>query len=310
MVRIVHYIGLLEFGGSQSFVMEIYRKIDRTKIQFDFVVFPNQKKDFYNEIIELGGRVFESPQYNGRNHFKFIKWWNEFFLQHTEYKILHCHVRSVAALCIAMAHKRGCYTIAHSHSTSNGSGFLAVIKDIMQYPVRYQADYLFACSQMAGEWMFGKQVFGKNYEIISNAIDAERFDFDESIRRNVRNELGLRDKFVIGHVGRITKPKNHIFLIDLLTEIRKNRSDIVLLLVGDGELRTYIEAYANEKNVIDNIIFLGSKNNTQDYYQAMDVFVFPSLWEGLGIVAIEAQASGLHCVVSERFLMRLIWVLD
>lgn len=301
MVRVLHYIGLLEYGGSQSFVMEIYRKIDRETLQFDFVTFPNQKVDFYDEIISLGGRVYESPQYNGKNHFEFVKWWKTFFMQHQGYRVFHCHVRSVATICISIAHKYGCYAIAHSHSTSNGSGVASVIKNIMQFPVRFQADYMFACSDDAGKWMFGKQATTKNnFEVIYNAIDAERFGYNPQKRLEIRKELNISDKFVIGHVGRFTEPKNHMFLLEVFSEVLKSRDDACLVLIGDGEKRLEIERKINELGINDSVILVGSKSNTCDYYQAMDVFVFPSLWEGLGIVAIEAQVSGLHCVVSER----------
>ena len=200
MVRILHYIGQLQFGGSQAFVMEIYRKIDKEKVQFDFVVFTNEKSGYYQEIIQLGGRVFESPQFNGRNYFEFITWWNQFFSLHPEYKVFHSHVRSVAALCISIAHKYGCYAIAHSHSTSNGRGIKAIIKNIMQFPIRYQADYMFACSEEAGEWLYGKNIAKrKNYRVIPNAIDAVRFNFDQDKRKQVRAELNIEDKFVVGY---------------------------------------------------------------------------------------------------------------
>ena len=299
MTRVLHYIGLLQFGGSQSFVMEIYRKIDREKLQFDFVTFPNEKSGYYQEIIQLGGKVFESPQFNGRNYFEFITWWNQFFSLHPEYKVFHSHVRSVAALCISIAHKYGCYAIAHSHSTSNGRGIKAIIKNIMQFPIRYQADYMFACSEEAGEWLYGKNIAKrKNYRVIPNAIDAARFNFDQDKRKQVRAELNIEDKFVVGHVGRLSAVKNHEFLVEVFAEIVKKKENAVLLLVGDGDRREAVERKCKQLEVYEKVIFLGSRSNTQDYYQAMDVFVFPSLWEGLGIVVIEAQTAGLPCIVS------------
>lgn len=300
MVRVLHYIGLLQFGGSQSFVMEIYRKIDRSKLQFDFVTFPNEKSGFYDEIRNMGGKVFEAPQYNGKNHFEFVKWWNNFFDEHPEYKIVHLHVRSVATICIRIAHKYGCYAIAHSHSTSNGSGVAAMVKGVMQLPIRFQADYLFACSDIAGKWLYGSNVGrSKKYKVIKNAIDAKRFDFDREMRVAVRKSLHVEDKLVIGHVGRMTEAKNHFFLIDVFAEVIKKNENAVLLLIGDGELKGDIENKIAKEGLNNKIILLGSKNDTEKYYQAMDIFVFPSLWEGLGIVAIEAQASGLPCVVSD-----------
>lgn len=301
MIRILHYIGLLEFGGSQSFVMELYRKIDKSKIQFDFVTFPNQKDGFYKEIIDMGGMVYECPQYNGKNHFKFIKWWKDFFAFHKEYKVSHIHVRSVASLIIPIIHKFGGYAIVHSHSISNGRNFSAIIKKIMQLPIRYKADYMLACSEEAGKWLYGKNIVKKdNYKVIKNSIDAKRFSYDENKRDIVRQELKIEDKFVLGHVGRMTEPKNHKFLLRVFAKVLKERENAVLLLVGDGELKEEIEKEARDMQIHQNIIFAGNRSNTEDYYQAMDVFIFPSLWEGLGIVLIEAQVSGLPCIISER----------
>lgn len=301
MIRVLHYIGKLEYGGSQSFVMEMYRKINREKIQFSFVTFPDQKVGFYDEIIDLGGIVYECPQYNGRNHILFVRWWEQFFSEHPEYKILHGHVRSVASIYIPIAKKHGVITIAHSHSTSNGKGVTAVIKNILQYSVRFQADYLFACSTEAGRWMYGKRAVKKdNYKFIPNGIDIRRFCYNPIERAQVREELGLAGKKIIGHIGRATAPKNHSFLLDVMKEVLKRDKSILLLIVGDGELLERIKQKARELDIADNVIFTGARNDADRIYSAIDTFVFPSLWEGLPISVVEAQANGLNCLVSDR----------
>lgn len=301
MIRVLHILGGLNLGGAETMVMNLYRAIDRTKVQFDFVIHVNEKQAYEDEISFLGGKIYRFPQFNGKNLISVIRLWNNFFLEHSEYQILHSHIRSYASIYIPIAKKYGLKTIIHSHSTSNGKGMSAVVKQILQIPLRYQADYLFACSQSAGKWLYGKNVHKrKNYHLIFNAIDSERFNFNAIKREQVRKELKIDDKFVIGHVGRMSQPKNHIFLIDIFEALLKKRKDVVLLLVGDGELKSKIENIVHIKNLNEKVIFLGSRNNTEDYYNAMDIFVFPSLWEGLGIVAIEAQTSGLPCIVSER----------
>lgn len=302
MIRILHYIGELQFGGSQAFVMELYRKLDKSRFQFDFVTFPNQgNTEYYREIIDYGGKVYECPQYNGKNHFKFVKWWKSFFKNHGEYKVLHGHVRSVASIYIPIAKSAGCFTIAHSHSTSNGHGFSSLIKDLYQYPVRYQADYMMACSLDAGLWMFGKRVINSDrYKTFPNAIDARVFVYSSEERLRMRSQLGVSaDTLLIGHVGRMTYPKNHSFLIQVFYDLQK-QCDAKLLLVGDGELRTEIEKQIFDYGIEDRCILVGSQRNVQDYYQAIDIFAFPSFWEGFGISVIEAQASGLPCVVSNN----------
>lgn len=301
MIRVLHYIGELNYGGSQTFVLEIYRKIDKNQFQFDFVTFPNQQtSEMYKEIIHLGGRIFECPQYNGKNHFQFTKWWNDFFKCHPEYRIIHGHVRSVSSIYLWIARKSGCFTIAHSHSVSNGNGISGIIKNIYQLPTRFIADYMLACSNEAGRWMFGNEVVHrKNYKVLANAIDTSRFCFSKQTRAEIRHTLTIDDDvLVLGHVGRMTEAKNHKFLIDLISEL-KNKIKVKLLLVGDGELKDSIENYIIEKKVENECILVGSRKNTQDYYQAMDIFVFPSHWEGFGISLLEAQANGLPCIVSD-----------
>lgn len=281
MIRILQYIGPLQIGGSQSFILEIYRKIDKTKIQFDFIVFPKCNKSLKNEIENLGGIIYESPQYNGKNHIIYKKWWNDFFCYHPEYKILHGHVRSVAAIYVAIAKKYGLKTIVHSHSTSNGSGIQSLFKTIFQFPIRYQADYLLACSQEAGKWLFGRNaVKKKNYHTFLNAIDVKRYTFNINMREQLRSDMGLNDFFVIGHIGRLSEPKNHKFLFLVFKEVLNYDNNVRLLLVGDGELRKELENYCHELGISDYVIFMGNVINTEWYYWVMDIFVFPSLWEG------------------------------
>ncbi|MFQ7119778.1 MAG: glycosyltransferase family 1 protein [Intestinibacter sp.] len=294
-------IGSLDIGGSQTMIMNIYRKIDRKKIQFDFILDHSEQLYFADEVKKLGGKIYFLPTFTGKNILQVRKAWKQFFIEHREYKILHSHVRSYASIFLPIAKKQGLYIIIHSHSTSNGRGIFSIIKKVMQYPLRYQADYYMACSNSAGKWLYGSKVTkGQNYKVIPNSIDAKKFDYNLDVRNKVRKELNLEDKFVIGHVGRMSTPKNHMFLIKVFAEVTKVRDDAVLLLIGDGNLRESIDKLIKEKGIANKVICLGSRNNVQDFYQAMDLFVFPSLWEGLGIVAIEAQTAGLPCFVSER----------
>lgn len=301
-IRVLHVLGGLDLGGAESFVMSLYRAIDKNAVQFDFVKHVQKKGVFEDEIVANGGRIFKCPQYTGKNHFAYCKWWNEFLKNHKEYHIIHGHVRSTAAVYLRIAKKYGITTIAHSHSTSNGSGFSAFIKNIMQYPIRNIADYLFACSDEAGKWLYGKDIISKeNYYTIPNGIDLDKFAFDEKKRQTMRLKLNIKPSdFVLGHVGRMVAPKNHKFLVQLFSEYHKRNKKSKLLLVGDGELFEIIKNKCNKLGLSKDVIMPGNKINTEDYYQAMDLFVFPSLWEGLGIVAIEAQANGLPCLISEN----------
>lgn len=298
-IRILHVFGRLDRGGAETMVMNLYRNIDRNNVQFDFIIHTEDKCDYEDEIKLLGGKIYRIPRYTGKNHFQYKKVWNAFFQNHSEYKIIHGHVRSTAAIYLRIAKKYGLITIAHSHSTSSGIGFSAIIKNILQYPVRYIADYLFACSNESGEWLFGKKACrNDNFFILNNAIDVKKFEFNEHTRARKRKELQIEKKFVIGHVGRFIKAKNHVFLIDIFKAVHDRNKDSVLLIVGDGELRQSIAKKVTEIGLNDSVIFTGIRNDIPELLQVMDVFVFPSLFEGLPVTLIEAQASGLPCVVS------------
>ena len=237
-IRVLHNIASLHFGGSQAFVMNIYNNIDREKVQFDFVVTPEERKDLYSQVEQMGGRIFVCPKYTGKNHFAYCKWWDDFFTEHPEYHVIHGHVRSTASIYLKIAKKHGLVTIAHSHSTSNGSGISAIVKDMLRLPIRHTADYLFACSDKAGKWLYGEKATEQpNYWMIPNGVDLNRFAFCEEKRQQMRQELGIaEDTFVLGHIGRFTVPKNHQFLMELFAEYHEENPNSKLLLVGDGEL--------------------------------------------------------------------------
>lgn len=301
-IRILHVLGSLNRGGTETMIMNIYRNIDRSKIQFDFVIHTNEKCDYNDEILEYGGKIFNIPRYIGKNHFKYKRAWIEFFNSYPQYKVIHGHMRSTASIYLRVAKKYGLVTIAHSHSTASRGNFLEkIVKKIMQFPIRYIADYLFACSNEAGKWLFGRNSIKKdNYKVIKNAIDIEKYTFNEVKRNEIRKKLNIQNKFVVGHVGSFTYPKNHKFLIDVFYEIQKQEKDSVLLLIGDGVLRPQIEEQIKKFGINNNVIMTGVVSNVNDYMQAMDVFVFPSIFEGLGMAVVEAQAAGLQCIVSEN----------
>ena len=301
-IRILHVLGALDRHGAETMIMNIYRNIDRSKIQFDFIIHTNEKCDYNDEINKLGGKIYSVPRYAGINHFKYKKAWADFFNIHPEYRIIHGHMRSTAAIYLKIAKKHGLITIAHSHSTaSRGNKAVQLVKNMMHLPIRYTADYLFACSAEAGKWLFGKKAIKKdNYKIIKNAIDVEEYLFNETKRKEMRKALGIEDKFVVGHAGSFTYPKNHKFLIDVFCQVEMQNKNSVLLFAGDGELRPQIEKRISSLGIKNKVILTGVVSNVNDYMQAMDVFVFPSIWEGLPVTIVEAQASGLPCIISDK----------
>lgn len=299
ITRALHMIGSLEIGGSQAMVMNLYEKIDRKQLQFDFIVDHPEQTYLLNKIEALGGKVYFMPTFKGWNIIEIKHAWNQFFVEHPEYKILHSHVRSYASLYIPIAKKHGVKTIIHSHSTSNGSGIASIVKRIMQYPLRYQADYLMACSNEACRWLYGdKACLKDNYIFLPNAIDTEKYRYSEAAANKYREQFCLVGKFVVGHVGRFHEAKNHMFLLEVFAEVAKRRSDAMLLLVGDGERRSSIETKIKDLQIEECVILAGSRGDVAEIMSAMDVFVFPSLYEGLPVTVVEAQAAGLHCLIS------------
>lgn len=301
-IRILHVIGSMNRGGAETMIMNLYRHIDRTRVQFDFVQNSGPEAAFDGEILALGGRIYHCPRYRGKNHFQYTAWWKAFFAEHgAQYRAVHGHIGSTASIYLYQAKKVGIYTIAHSHNTS-GRSRKDLVYQVYAYPTRYIADFFFGCSADAGNSRFGKRLCGRRekFTVLNNAIETERFAFDPEVRLRLRGELGLSDKIVIGHIGRFTRQKNHEFLLQVFGQIHRMRSDAVLLLVGDGELRPGIEEQVKAMGLMDSVVFTGGQSDVSGYYQAMDVFAFPSLYEGLGIVAVEAQTAGLPCVISDR----------
>ena len=300
-IRVLHMIGTLNIGGSQSMVLNLYRALDRNKVQFDFILDQTDPQDLTERVLALGARVYTMPRFDGKNIIQVKRAWNQFFCDHPEYKILHSHVRSYASIYLPIAKKHGVKTIIHSHSTSNGKGIKALVKATMQYPLRFLADYYFSCSEEAGRWLFGNRIVdGNKHFIIKNAIDAGAYRIDDEVRMAYIQELGLSGKRVYAHVGRFHSAKNHVFLLRVFQRIHQQEKSAVLLLVGDGELRGSIEEQIDILGIRDAVLLLGSRYDIPKLLQAADVFLFPSVWEGLGIVAVEAQAAGLPCICSDR----------
>ena len=300
-IRVLQVLGGLNRGGAETMVMNLYRAVDKSKVQFDFVIHSSKEDAYIEEIKAMGGKIFVFPRYTLKNTSSYKKYWNKFLSDHPEYKVVHSHVRSYAIVFLKIAKKHGLTTIVHSHSTSNGKGAASVVKRIMQRPLRRKVDYLFACSEESGRWLFGDKAIKKdNYRMIPNAVDTKNFAFSEETRKAMRGSLGISDDtLVCGHVGRFHPAKNHPFLLEVFKGILDRGTKAVLVVVGDGTLRPEIEAKIKELGIGESVMLLGSRGDVADVIQAMDVFVFPSNWEGLPVTVVEAQASGLPCFISD-----------
>ena len=303
-VRVLRVVGRLDRGGLETIIMNAYRIIDRSKVQFDFVMHTTDECDFSEEIRSLGGRIFSVPHYTAKNHFKYVKAWKDFYAEHPEYKVVHGHMMTTASIYLPIAKRYGLTTISHSHATRPNNKIRALEKYILQTPLRKQnnknLDYKFACSIAAGQWLFGKDVIKRpNFKVVPNGIDVERFSFNKSYRDEMRQHLNITNQFVIGHIGRFDSGKNHKFIVSVFREIVKLAPNAMLLLIGDGILRKEIEELVSKSGISNNVIFTGVRADIDKLVQAMDLFLFPSLFEGFGNVLIEAQSSGLPCVVSD-----------
>lgn len=301
-IRVLQVIGIMNRGGAETMIMNLYRNINREKVQFDFVENENDGAFFDDEIRSLGGRIYHCPRFTGKNYWKYKKWWKVFFDKHDNYSIVHGHIGSTAAIYLKEAKDHDVVTIAHSHSTYVKSG-KQFLYSILSYPTRYIADYFFMCLKQAGIDRYGETVISDTDRsfLLPNAIETEAFRFDLSKRKEKRDEFRLNDnEFTIGHVGRFADVKNHGFLLDIFKIAADKYSSIKLLLVGDGELRQFIEEKAVSIGLIDKIIFAGDRSDVNEILSAMDALVFPSKYEGFPVTLVEAQCNGLSCVISDR----------
>lgn len=298
MIRILQCVNDMHRAGLETMLMNYYRNIDRTRIQFDFLTHRPNKSDYDDEILSMGGKVYYAPRLYPQNYPKYFKWMEQFFIDHPEYKIVHSHIDAMSYLPLKAAKKAGIpIRIAHSHSTSIDKDFKYLLKQYYRYKLGSVVTNEFSCGNAAGEFLFRNDKF----VLIPNAVDAKKFYFDEQIRKEVRDELSLASNtFVLGHVGRISYPKNHRFLIDIFKEVHAMEPDSILLIVGTGDMETEIKNYAKESGVNEFIKFLGNRNDTYRLYQAFDIFMLPSLFEGVPLVGVEAQFADLPCFFSDK----------
>lgn len=298
-IRVLQVFSRLDRGGAETAIMNYYRQIDRSKVQFDFVQHTDENCAFNNEIESLGGKIHRIPRYKVFNHFTYLAAWKQLLSNHPEYSIVHGHYFTISILYFHVARKMDRYCIAHSHIEMRG--FRSIFMKAITLPLRKIANYYFACSEAAGVFLFGKKIVrGPRFFIMRNSIDTKRFSFNQNLRDQVRNQMQLADRFVIGHIGRFNQQKNHKFLIDIFVKVYCSESSAILILVGDGKLRPSIEEMLERLELKANVIFTSIRSDIPELLQAMDVFVFPSLYEGLGIVAIESQTAGLPTIVSDR----------
>lgn len=306
-IKILHVIGALHIGGAENMAMNFSRYIDRNRFQCDFLVFGKRIGEYESEAINLGAKVIhiDAPSEGYLAYAKNLK----AILEDGNYDVIHSHTLLNNGLTLKIAYNAKIKKrISHSHSTNSGkieTLRYKIYSFIMKQIIKVYATEYLACGLDAGEYLYGKNVFKAKGIVINNGIDLEAYLYNEKKRAKIREEFGINNYMVIGHVGRFAEVKNHMFLLDVFKQINNINKDTILLLVGDGELRKDIESKIRTLNLEDNVLLIGNRNDVSDIMQAMDVFVFPSLYEGLPVVLIEAQASGLSCLVSSNITKEL-----
>lgn len=288
-IRVAQVLGVMNGGGIEQVVMNYYRHIDRSRVQFDFLVGGGSAMVPREEISSLGGRVYMTPSRSNPIAYSSEL---EHILREGGWPIVHAHMNALSCFPLRAAKRAGVpVRIAHSHSTSGkGEHAKNIVKAVLKTMANRYPTHLMACSTYAGNWLFGK---GKSFAVLPNAIDIQSFLSNRKIRSEVRSELGLgNDQFVVGHIGRFAIQKNHAFLLKVFAEVLAYEPDSVLILVGDGPLVEKVREEASSLGIAESVRFLGLRADASRLYQAFDVFCLPSLYEGLPVVSIESQASG------------------
>lgn len=302
MLRVLHSVSNMDRAGIETMLMNYYRHIDRTKIQFDFLCNKTKPGAYDEEIKKLGGRIFHSPGLNPLKFFEYKKFMINLFDENPEIKIMHSHNGELAYQSLYGAYKYGIKTrICHAHNTKIEPNLKKPLKLLYKTQLKKVANNYWGCGVDAVRFYFGNKIVEDNkYMVLHNAIEVDKFIYNENVRNRLKKGMNLNDKFVIGHVGRFMEQKNHDYILEIFKEVLKEEPNAVLLLMGDGELEEIIKRKAKQLNIYESIKFMGNVNNVNELYQVMDVFILPSLFEGLPVVGIEAQAAGLRCIFSDK----------
>lgn len=297
-IRVLHIIGGMYPGGMENFIMNLYRNIDRNEIQFDFIIHQKKENDYTEEIERLGGRVYllprltRKPVSNLRKIYRLVK------KEHYPIVVRHTANALVAPQLLA-AKWAGAVTVCHSHSETDPQIRLHRLGQIV---LRRAADFRFACSPKAGEWMFGKQSF----EVVHNAIDIPRFAYQKEKADKIRQEFHLEGKHIYGNVANFAECKNHTYLLKIYRRIIDRDPDAMCFCLGEGDLRPKIEEEIRELHLEDRVILTGIRSDVEDFMSCMNVLIFPSVFEGLPLTLIEAQAAGLPALISDTITREVI----
>lgn len=302
MIRVLHSVSNMDRAGIETMLMNYYRNMDFSKVQFDFLCNKKKSGAYDEEIKKLGGKIYHTPGLNPIKFFKYQRYMKELFSKHPEYQIIHVHNGALGIYALYAAKKNKIsHRIFHAHGASITLDLKWPLKMVCKSQLLNYCNQNWTCGVEAAKCYFGRKIVKQgNYHLVNNAIDAEKFTYSEKIRNKIREEYNLQGKIIIGHVGRFMRQKNHKFLIEVFARISRLEEKAVLVLLGDGELMDNIKKKVSELEITEKVIFIGNVGNVNEWYSAFDVFVLPSIWEGLPVVGIEAQAADLPCVFSSN----------
>lgn len=299
-IRVLNLFTIMDRGGAETMVMNYYRHIDRTKVQFDFLVHREQRGAYDDEIEALGGRIYRLCPIYPQNFARYKRDLRSFFQAHPEYKIIHSHMSELGYFAFREAEQQGVpVRICHAHSAPHGFDMKMVMRTYFKKRMMPYLTHLFMCGEESGEWLYGERNKSR-FVMMNNAIDTAAYAWSPARCKKVRHELNLEGVYTLGHVGNFTQPKNHPFLLEIFTALLKKEPNAVLLLVGGGEGMSKMQEKVQELGIAEHVRFLGVRSDVADLMQAMDVFVLPSLYEGLPVTMVEAQAAGLPCIISDK----------
>lgn len=299
-IRVLVLDTVMDRGGAETMIMNYFKNINRNKIVFDFLVNREYKAAYEDEIKALGGRIYRMCPMYPKNFKRYKKEIRRFLINHSEYKIIHSNLEERSYLPLKEAKKLGVkIRISHAHNAPKGFDIKTIARYYFRARLKKVVTHMFACGKMAGLWLYGKKDFDKVI-IENNAIDARKYEYNEILEKSAREQFNLNGKFVIGHVGRFFTQKNHEFLIDVFNEVYKRDKSAVLVLVGDGELRSHIEEKVKLLGLSNCVKFLGVRSDVNYLMQSFDLFLLPSLFEGVPVTMIEAQSASLKCIISDK----------
>lgn len=297
IIIVLHVLGTIDIGGAENRIMDIYRGIDREKVQFYFAAHDNKNTHHKNEILELGGKVFYLPKFKGYNLLEYIKCWDNLFTNNIEIDIVHGHMTTTAFIYNYIANKKGIKNrIAHSRNSNKDT----LLKKVLSKFSRFSSNLFMAVSKEAAISEFGHKIAKYKTTYFPNAVELNKFKFSYDKRNIIRKKLKIEEDFVFGHVGRFHPQKNHKFIIKLFDRLAHEIPRSKLILIGEGKLKKNIRLLISKYNLEDKVIIIDKTPQIEDYYSVFDALLFPSLYEGLPGVIVEAQANGLISFVSSN----------